>query len=259
MPLHDWTRVTAGTFHDFHSAWITFLRQSLNGGLLPPDYYAMGEQVAGSIHPDVLTLREADAITAETADFDQSHDDPLAPGGGTAVLSIEAAPPRVALTQRLDELADAARRQRRVVIRHTPGDDIVAIIEIVSPSNRHNAANVASLVDKITGAVRDGVHAVLIDLFPADRLAPAGVHSLIWSSLGGGGYTPPTGRDRIGVSYEAADFAEAYVQPLALDDPLPPLPLFLKPGHYVPLPLAETYDQAYEGFPRRFKRSIEQG
>lgn len=35
MPVHDWTRVNTGTFHDFHSAWITHLRDALNGGLLP--------------------------------------------------------------------------------------------------------------------------------------------------------------------------------------------------------------------------------
>jgi hypothetical protein len=35
MPVHDWTQVTAGTFHDFHKAWITELRNALNGGVLP--------------------------------------------------------------------------------------------------------------------------------------------------------------------------------------------------------------------------------
>src|SRR4051794_37951305 len=40
MPLHDWTRVEAGIFHDFHNAWVVELRTALNGGLLPPDYYA---------------------------------------------------------------------------------------------------------------------------------------------------------------------------------------------------------------------------
>ena len=43
MPVHDWTRVAAGMFHDFHNAWITELRNALNGGLLPPDYYALVE------------------------------------------------------------------------------------------------------------------------------------------------------------------------------------------------------------------------
>ena len=35
MPIHDWTRVTAGTWHDFHLVWIAELRNVLNGGLLP--------------------------------------------------------------------------------------------------------------------------------------------------------------------------------------------------------------------------------
>jgi hypothetical protein len=54
MPVHDWTRVEAGMFHDFHNAWITELRNALNGGLLPPDYYALGEQHAGHFVGDIL-------------------------------------------------------------------------------------------------------------------------------------------------------------------------------------------------------------
>jgi hypothetical protein len=58
MPVHDWTRVSAGTFHDFHQAWIIAIRDALNDGLLPEGYYAMAEQVAGRPHPDVLALEE---------------------------------------------------------------------------------------------------------------------------------------------------------------------------------------------------------
>ena len=61
MPIHDWTRVTAGTWHDFHLAWITEIRNALNDGLLPPDYYAQAEQIAGLLGPDVLTLQETEA------------------------------------------------------------------------------------------------------------------------------------------------------------------------------------------------------
>ena len=57
MPIHDWTRVSAGTFHAFHNAWITHLQETLNSGVLPPPYYALGEQQAGQIGPDVLTLQ----------------------------------------------------------------------------------------------------------------------------------------------------------------------------------------------------------
>ncbi len=31
MPIHDWARVDAGTFHGFHTAWITHLSEALNG------------------------------------------------------------------------------------------------------------------------------------------------------------------------------------------------------------------------------------
>ena len=33
MPLHDWARVSAGTYHDFHNSWITHLKEALNAGL----------------------------------------------------------------------------------------------------------------------------------------------------------------------------------------------------------------------------------
>ncbi len=36
MPIHDWTRVTAGIWHDFHLAWLAEIRNVLNDGLLPP-------------------------------------------------------------------------------------------------------------------------------------------------------------------------------------------------------------------------------
>jgi len=45
MPIHDWTKVPAGIFHDFHAAWIIELRNALNDGFLPSGYYALAEQV----------------------------------------------------------------------------------------------------------------------------------------------------------------------------------------------------------------------
>lgn len=40
MPVHDWTRVSAGTFHDFHNRLIAHLTEALNTGLLEPAYDA---------------------------------------------------------------------------------------------------------------------------------------------------------------------------------------------------------------------------
>ena len=46
MPIHDWSRVEAGIFQDFHHAWVEQIKRSLNDGVLPDDYYATGERTA---------------------------------------------------------------------------------------------------------------------------------------------------------------------------------------------------------------------
>lgn len=43
MPIHDWTRVDAGLFHDFHQDWTIEIRRMLNGGILPKGYVALVE------------------------------------------------------------------------------------------------------------------------------------------------------------------------------------------------------------------------
>jgi hypothetical protein len=58
MPIHDWKRVSAGTWHLFHLAWIAEIQDRLHGGCLPPDYYALAEQIVGPFGPDGLTLQE---------------------------------------------------------------------------------------------------------------------------------------------------------------------------------------------------------
>ncbi len=55
MPIHDWTRVDAGTFHGFHVTWLSELAGKLNQ-LLPARYYALPERKALGLEPDVVTL-----------------------------------------------------------------------------------------------------------------------------------------------------------------------------------------------------------
>src|SRR5438105_12221254 len=60
MPVHDWTRVSDATFHDFHYSWVLEIKRALMRGLLPEGYYVMAEQFGGDLGaPDVLTLRTA--------------------------------------------------------------------------------------------------------------------------------------------------------------------------------------------------------
>jgi hypothetical protein len=65
MPVHDWTRVNAGIFHDFHTVWLVEIRNRLNAGLLPEGYYALAEQIASETNPDVrLVIRHASALSS---------------------------------------------------------------------------------------------------------------------------------------------------------------------------------------------------
>ena len=56
MPIHDWSRLDANLFHDFHQTWAVAIRSALNAGLLPNGYTALVEQHAPLVVPDVLAL-----------------------------------------------------------------------------------------------------------------------------------------------------------------------------------------------------------
>ena len=94
MPVHDWTRVPAGIFHDFHQSWVIRLRDSLNEGRLPAGYYALAEQRTGGREPDVVTLESFEPTSDWT---------PSSSGGGTTVLAKKTKPPQVRFTAESDE------------------------------------------------------------------------------------------------------------------------------------------------------------
>ena len=56
MPIHDWTRVSAGIYHDFHQDWTIQIRRTLNSGVLPEGYYAMADQRVRGPEPDIIAL-----------------------------------------------------------------------------------------------------------------------------------------------------------------------------------------------------------
>ena len=126
MAVHDWTRVEAGIFHAFHHSWIEEISRALNRGLLPPDYYALPEQHAAGFGPDVLTLQGGRADGAD--DWGEDVSDRRAGG-------VLLAPPKLRPVAET-ELGFYRRKQKNVTVRHVSGDEIVAIVEIVSPGNK---------------------------------------------------------------------------------------------------------------------------
>jgi hypothetical protein len=241
MPIHDWTRVTAGTFHDFHSVWLAEIRTALNTGILPADYYAQAEQVAGAVNPDVLTFQTAGAGSGDS------------PSGATAVAD---APPQMRL--RVEAEADAlVRRKNVLVIHHNSGDRIVAFLEVVSPGNKGARHAFHRFVDRAAALVSQAYHLVLIDLFPPGPRDPRGVHAAVWEELCGGDYSASPDKPLTLASYEAGPVATAWVEPVAVGDALPDVPLFLAYGWYVNVPLEATYQAAYRGVPRRWKAVLD--
>ena len=59
------------------------------------------------------------------------------------------------------------------------------------------------------------------------------------------------------VAYAAGADLVAHVEPVAVGDRLPDMPIFLTPDRYVPCPLEETYQQAWTVYPAPLKPLLE--
>jgi hypothetical protein len=235
MPIHDWTRVDAGIFHHFHHTWITEIQRALNRGLLPAEYYALAEQIAGGLGPDVLTLQRPANGSPPASE----------PTGGIALAT---APPRVEFRLRTETDLYAAKA-KAVVVRHKSNHEVIAIVEIVSPGNKNNRHGLRALVDKVRDMLRGGVHLLLVDLFPPGPRDPQGLHKAIWDEFMENDFALPSARRLTLAAYIGSRLPEAFVQPVAIGQSLPDMPLFLTPDVYVPVPLEATYAAAWADVP----------
>ncbi|MCI0459552.1 MAG: DUF4058 family protein [Gemmataceae bacterium] len=240
MPIHDWTRVNAGTFHDFHSSGIIHLKETLNGGLLPRGYYALAEQHAGRVLTDILTLQV---------------DEPITPDSGS--VAVVEAPPKV--TRKVVPSADATYRatRRTLAIRHVTTHRVVALIEILSPANKDRPASVEDFVEKALAALHHGCHLLVIDLFPPGLHDPQGIHGSIWGTFDAVDDFPPEDKPLTLAAYVGGRLPQAYLEAVAVGDSLPDMPLFLEPGRHILVPLETTYQAAYRGVPAYWRGVIE--
>jgi hypothetical protein len=239
MPIHDWTTVDDGLFHDFHGAWIQAIKQALNDGVLPPDYYALSEQRTAGVIPDVLTL--------EGGPPEEPPD-----GGGAGLLTAR---PKAHTVEETDA-AVYRRKQRAVTVRRTRGDRVVAVVEIVSPGNKDRPASLRTFVEKAADLLDKGVHLLIADLHPPGTFDPAGIHAALWEWLGETPAARPADKLLTVAAYEAGIEVTAFVEPVAVGDALPDVPLFLVPGGHVLVPLEQTYQAAWRTVPRRWRRVI---
>lgn len=237
MPMHDWTRVPDGFFQTFHHSWIEQIHLAL-GRVLPPEYYSASEQVVGGFGPDIVTLRGF------------SPD----PAGGVAFAT--AGQPATTLVSRG---TNRLPRKTAVTVRHVSGDEVVAVIELVSPGNKSSQAAFGAFVTKAHDLIEQRVNLLILDPFPPGRRDPGGVHRPIWGAYDRTDdppYTPPADRPLTLVAYDSRDEVTAYVEPTAVGRPLPDMPVFLHAGRWVPVPLEATYQAAWEAFPRPWRAAL---
>ena len=245
MAVHDWTRAGAGVFHDFHGSWVAELKKALNAAVLPENYYAMAEPGAQDISPHVLPTQACGSVSTP---LDRG------PRGATAVKET---PPKVRFTAVADESEAYALKRRSLVIRHTAGDVIVALVEILSPGNKNRQRAFERFLDRAFSALRNGYHLLLVDLHPPRPHDPRGIHGALWAEFEAAPFDPPPDKPLTLASYSAGTIPRAYVETVAVGSMLPKMPLFLDEDWYVNVPLETTYGEAYQSVPERWRRVLE--
>lgn len=241
MPIHDWSRKPIGLFHHFHQRWAVSICDALNADSLPEGFYALLEQYAAGFEPDILTLERKPRAG-------KSHE----PRGGIAVSD---APPKTRfVTQASEEDIYAAKADRIAV--YNPLGDVVAVIERVSPGNKNSRHAIRSFVDETLDFLAQRINVLIVDLFPPNKRDPQGIHQVVWDEIKDEPFELPPDKPLTLVSYSAGVPKRAYVEPVAVGDPLPSMPVFLDSATYVLAPLEATYLATWDTCPEPLRELI---
>ena len=152
MPIHDWTRVRANRFHDFHQRWTVAISDALNEGLLPSGYFALVEQVTAGPEPDVVTLSLPGKARGDSP-----------PG-----IAVEEALPKVRHVAQAEAIT-YARKANRVTVRHPDGAVVATSANLpggVDPRRVEEVpAEIAAAADVVVdGGVLPGTPSTVIDV-----------------------------------------------------------------------------------------------
>jgi len=216
---------------DFHATFLNYWREAVSSAL-PPSYDARIDERVQIIEMDRIG-------NAFRPDISVSHDGggrgegPASAIAGTALLEATTIP-----LPAMDEIKDS-----RINILHRPDRALVAVLELLSPSNKTNPGREHYLA-KRTELILQKVHLIELDLLiDGDRLPM-------------GRPLPPADHYAIVARSDRRPAADVYAW--TLRDPLPKIPIpLLKPDQDIVIDLAEVFSIAYER--GRYAKSVNYG
>ncbi len=203
----------------FHSQWTGSLAAQLNAGLLPPHHFAEPQVSHGRIDADVATDRLGGNGAASGL--------ASAASGGVATLAAPAwSPP--APTLEMD--AVFTPEFTVLVINVEAGPTLVGAIELVSPSNKARPAALRAFAMKCLNYLNSGIGLIVVDVVTERR---ANLHDQMAELIVGNAPRFPSTPSIYAAAYRPfrrGDEAKVGVWPvpLAVGEPLPVLPLWLR-------------------------------
>lgn len=126
------------------------------------------------------------------------------------------------------------------------GRELVAVIELASPSNKDRPQTREKFANKCIALLQKGICVSIVDFVTERR---ANLYTEVLARVGGAdpklGATPPhlyavTMRTR--PRPKGRDLLDAWFYPMAVGEPLPTLPIWLRPDLRVVLPLETSYE-----------------
>jgi hypothetical protein len=201
-------------WHSFHNGWAYCISTQLNS-LLPLGYFAEANVQYG-IEIDVAAFEEVGAVP---------------PTNWTAPVPHATHP--TTFTEAVVEIG---------IFSRSGGPQLAGAVELVSPANKDRPETRQALVNKCATYIQAGVGVVLVDVvtertadFHRELLARLGATAAAPSPLFASAYRP--------VERDGTSQLDVWVEAIALGQPLPTMPLWLRGGLCLPVELEATYER----------------
>jgi hypothetical protein len=225
LPLFPW--------ESFHAFWAATIAETLNR-ILPQRYVAVIHSRLGArVEADVAEWEQTDnGIQPVSGNGDQ---------GGVAVQTY--APPRTALTMPIVFPDDLEVR----ILDTRDGAQLAAVIELASPGNKDRPETRRLFAAKCAAYLARGLGLISIDIVTSHHF---NLHNEFVELLAAGhSFAMPEDVFLYAAAYAPArrdekSLVDLWLEPLALGQPLPVLPLALRGGGRVPVDLETTYSDA---------------